>query len=94
MLIHGCTARIGDGRLFNDAYLPAGAGQRPSGAKPHNAGAENKGGSLCYHGVNLCRFGQGMGMLVLSIREGQIILAWPVQGKDPFRQSQKEPNPP
>jgi hypothetical protein len=35
-----------------------------------------------------------MGMLVLSIREGQIILAWPVQGKNPSRESEKEPSPP
>ena len=75
VLIHGCAARIGDGRLFNHAHLPAGAGQRPSGAKPHDAGAENQGVSLCCHGASLCRFGWGMEMLVLSNREGQTVFA-------------------
>jgi hypothetical protein len=39
VLNHGCAARIGDGRLFNDARLPAGAGQRPSGVKPRDTDA-------------------------------------------------------
>jgi len=62
VLINRGAARIGDGRLFNHAHLPAGTGQRPGGAKPHDAGAEDKGGSMVCHGVNLCRFGRGMGM--------------------------------
>jgi len=39
VLNHGCAARIWDGCLFNHVHLPAGARQRPSGAKPHDAGA-------------------------------------------------------